>query len=132
MILKISQAGLKEVQLEKAMENHLALEDGHGNTFIINGDSLPSPMPEGEYVVVRSIRYIGNFYEIVPTETGWLLGLPSGFEEQYKTAMNYCAISRFNERFLLRNHKTCNLSKINYVATQVTPLAKLHERIDTY
>jgi hypothetical protein len=89
-------------------------------------------MPPGDYVLVRSIRFIGNFYEITLTETGYLLGLPLGFEEQYKADMNYCGISRFNERFLLRNHKTCNLSKINYVSPKVTPILELLNQIELY
>ncbi len=62
MILKVSTGGVEEVQLEKAMENHKVLEDGNGNTFIISRDCLPDPLPKSEYVIVRSIRFIGNFY----------------------------------------------------------------------
>ena len=30
--------------------------------------------------------------------------------------------NKYNEKFLLKNHKTCNLSKINYVAPRTTPI----------
>lgn len=132
MILRLSKAPLEEAQLEKALLNHLPLEDSHGNTFMLSRNYLPHSMPLGEYVIVRGIRYIGNFYELNLTETGYLLGLPIGFEELYKEDMNYCGISRFNERFLLRSHKTCNLSKINYVSPKVTPIIDLLGQIELY
>lgn len=44
------------------MQNHIALEDSHQNIFLLNREFLPSKMPPGEYMLVRSVRYIGNFY----------------------------------------------------------------------
>jgi hypothetical protein len=97
MILKQTEKEIEEVhQLENTIENHLGFEDSHGNRFIINKNCLPSVLPDTKYVFVRNINFIGNFYEIVLTETGYLLGLPEMYAHLYVKEMNYCAISRFN------------------------------------
>ena len=131
MILK-RWAGKMEEVVEKSMSEHLAFADAHGNRFVIARDCLPAVLPASEYLFVRNVRFIGNFYEVVLTETGYVLGLPMGKADYYQREMNYCAISRFNERFLLRNHKTCNLSKVNYVCPRTTPVLDLLAQMDLY
>ena len=46
--------------------------------------------------------------------------------------MNYCAVSRFSERFLLKNHKPCLLSKISFVALKTTPIEELLKESDHF
>jgi hypothetical protein len=46
--------------------------------------------------------------------------------------MNYCAVSRFNEKFMLQSHKACQLSKLSYVTTKTTPILELLNNIEMY
>lgn len=46
--------------------------------------------------------------------------------------MNYCAVSRFNERFLMKERKACELSKLSYVSSRTTPLVELLSTLESY
>jgi hypothetical protein len=37
--------------------------------------------------------------------------------------MNYCAVHRFNERFLSKEHKLCILSRLTYTVQEITPIS---------
>ena len=135
MILRMKRTGEKRMmeEGEEELEGQvIELEDESGNVFKVKKRGLPRGVEDNDYVLVRNIKHIGNFYELHLSLTGSILGLPGGFEDFYKQDMNYCAIHRFNENFILKNHQTCELSKLNHVCKTKTPIRELLQNIDLY
>lgn len=53
------------------------LQDANNNLFFIKKNAVKYALPNSEYLLLRGVKCIGHFYEIILTPTGNILGLPS-------------------------------------------------------
>lgn len=107
-------------------------QDNNHNHFFLKRQNLGTSIPSAEYLYVRGIRCICHFYEIMLTPTGRILALPPQLASAYNQAMNYCALHRFNERFLINNAQSSLLSKLTTNTPPRTPLLELSKLAATY